>query len=1011
MGAAPLSDDRPLVDDGEPVGSHRPQWRACSGAACAGCWSATAAATAVSAARRASATSCTRPRCSPRTPASTGRELARVRGRPVRRDRAGGPVAGRRGAAARRGDGRQAAAAGWPPTRAGCVAIEQDFAVRLDDGRAADRAQRPGRPAGGRRRTAGWSWSTSRPAGRRRRAPTSWPSIRSSAAYQVGGRGGRVRREATVSGGAALVQLGATSKARERAGAAAAGDDGGPGWARAMVRRTAETRWPPSTFRAVANDAAASARCARPARSPARAGRWSSRRAEHRRGRGDVPGRRRPAVHPVELARLLRLPTPTAEQVGVIAAPVGAAARGRRRRLRQDRDDGGPGGLAGRQRLRRARSRSSASRSPARRPASWRTASGSGSASSSAGCGRRRPASTASRRSPRTTRSPARIVREHGAAGRVRAVRPAAHRGRLLAARRRGRAPVRRRHVATWTLGRDRHRRGAAPRRRARRAPARPGRAWPPGPAGSSPRCTAARPAGCYADVADVLAGQQARLQLLPLVRAYAERKRDAGGDGLRRPAAPGRAGRPRPPRGRRDRAGPVPGRAARRVPGHQPRPGGAAAVAVRRRAPGDRGRRPVPVHLRLARRVRRHPRPLPGRVPRPDGRAGPGADADHQLAQPAGDPRRGQRAVRAAAGARRPGRRARPGAPPATARGRRRDRPLCAAAETYADEAAWIADRIARRLAAAAAGCRTPTAGASRSTPRPTTAVLVRARSQIPADRGGAARARACRSRSSAWAACWTPRRSATWSARCGCSPTRPTGRRCCGCSPARAGGSARVTWWRSTGRARALAAARASRPDRATSRIAPTGSTRRRWPRRWTTSATPDGVLAGRATRRFRRARRGAGGAAAPARPAAARPGRRHRAHHRARRRGAPRRGAGDAGLARGHLDAFGDVAARFAAESEGADARRVPGLPGRGRGRGARPAPGEVEVVEGAVQILTAHAAKGLEWDVVAVAGLSRGVWPGRVRTTDQLPLRPRGEQLAMVVFCLLGSTCCV
>ncbi|MEV0605788.1 UvrD-helicase domain-containing protein [Polymorphospora rubra] len=108
------------------------------------------------------------------------------------------------------------------------------------------------------------------------------------------------------------------------------------------------------------------------------------------------------------------------------------------------------------------------------------------------------------------------------------------------------------------------------------------------------------------------------------------------------------------------------------------------------------------------------------------------------------------------------------------------------------------------------------------------------------------------------------------------------------------------------------------------------------------------------------------------------------------------------GDAGLARGHLDALGDVAARFASDTEGA---ALPGFlafvaAAEDEERGL--APGEVEVVEGAVQILTAHAAKGLEWDVVSVAGLTRGVWPGQVRASDHhlaglgvLPFPLRGD----------------
>ncbi|QGN46986.1 ATP-dependent helicase [Micromonospora sp. WMMD558] len=114
------------------------------------------------------------------------------------------------------------------------------------------------------------------------------------------------------------------------------------------------------------------------------------------------------------------------------------------------------------------------------------------------------------------------------------------------------------------------------------------------------------------------------------------------------------------------------------------------------------------------------------------------------------------------------------------------------------------------------------------------------------------------------------------------------------------------------------------------------------------------------------------------------------------------AGRDGAGDAGLARGHLDALGDVAARFSGETPGATLSAFLAYLAAAEDEERGLTPGEVEVVEGAVQILTAHAAKGLEWDVVAVAGLSRGVWPGPVRNSDHwlgglgvLPFPLRGD----------------
>jgi DNA helicase-2/ATP-dependent DNA helicase PcrA len=82
-----------------------------------------------------------------------------------------------------------------------------------------------------------------------------------------------------------------------------------------------------------------------------------------------------------------------------------------------------------------------------------------------------------------------------------------------------------------------------------------------------------------------------------------------------------------------------------------------------------------------------------------------------------------------------------------------------------------------------------------------------------------------------------------------------------------------------------------------------------------------------------------------------------------------------------ARAHLDAFADVAATFASS---ADRPTLGGFlswldAARSEERGLDK--GTIEVSTDAVQVLTVHAAKGLEWDVVAVPGLVEGSFPAR------------------------------
>ncbi|MQY28330.1 UvrD-helicase domain-containing protein [Nocardia aurantia] len=111
--------------------------------------------------------------------------------------------------------------------------------------------------------------------------------------------------------------------------------------------------------------------------------------------------------------------------------------------------------------------------------------------------------------------------------------------------------------------------------------------------------------------------------------------------------------------------------------------------------------------------------------------------------------------------------------------------------------------------------------------------------------------------------------------------------------------------------------------------------------------------------------------------------------------------RRAAVGGGAGREHLDAFAEVVAGYAGDHRAT----LPGLlafltAAEEVENGLEP--GEVEVARDRVQILTVHAAKGLEWEVVAVPHVARGVFPsGNAAATwlgalAELPTSLRGDR---------------
>ncbi|MTD13668.1 AAA family ATPase [Nakamurella sp. YIM 132087] len=99
------------------------------------------------------------------------------------------------------------------------------------------------------------------------------------------------------------------------------------------------------------------------------------------------------------------------------------------------------------------------------------------------------------------------------------------------------------------------------------------------------------------------------------------------------------------------------------------------------------------------------------------------------------------------------------------------------------------------------------------------------------------------------------------------------------------------------------------------------------------------------------------------------------------------------------RAHLDAFADIVADVAAAGAGPVELIEYLMMAEEREDGL--APGEADPVPGRVQLMTLHAAKGLEWELVAVPHLTKNVFPGTKGTTwltdsSQLPPSVRGDR---------------
>ncbi len=112
--------------------------------------------------------------------------------------------------------------------------------------------------------------------------------------------------------------------------------------------------------------------------------------------------------------------------------------------------------------------------------------------------------------------------------------------------------------------------------------------------------------------------------------------------------------------------------------------------------------------------------------------------------------------------------------------------------------------------------------------------------------------------------------------------------------------------------------------------------------------------------------------------------------------------RRAMAGTGAGREHLDAFAEVVAGYAADS-GATLSGLLAFLAAAESVENGLEPGEVEVAKDRVQVLTVHAAKGLEWEIVAVPHVVRGVFPSGAASATwlgalaELPTSLRGDRI--------------